>query len=158
MRMRSSTTPPTTNGHFFGLLTAGPPLSGTGISGCHAWPSQYSLPGLPLGSGYQPGGGDGAVILPDTSAIAPTIRIANWRLEVHAQYATSKVRTAQLTWAQRVGWHGWTDGPRAPRDVRLALQQRAADVGAGCDVRQWHDRSAASNALAAAAAEAHESN
>ena len=32
-----------------------------------------------------------------------------------------------------------------------ALQQRAANVGAGCDVRRWHDRSAASRALGIAA-------
>jgi hypothetical protein len=32
-----------------------------------------------------------------------------------------------------------------------ALQQRAANVGAGCDVRPWHDRRAASRALGIAA-------
>jgi hypothetical protein len=32
-----------------------------------------------------------------------------------------------------VGGHGWVDGPRAPRDIRVALQQRAANIGAGCD-------------------------
>jgi hypothetical protein len=39
-----------------------------------------------------------------------------------------------------VGPHGWT-----------ALQQRAANVGAGC-IRPWHDRRAASRALGKAAA------
>jgi hypothetical protein len=45
----------------------------------------------------------------------------------------------------------WAGGPRDPRDVRFALQQRAANVGAGCDARQWHDRAAVSNALGMAA-------
>ncbi len=56
-----------------------------------------------------------------------------------------------MTDQMRVGWHGWTDGPREPRDVRLALQQRAANVGAGCDVRRWHDRAKVSKALGIAA-------
>ena len=56
-----------------------------------------------------------------------------------------------ITDQTHVGWHGWADGHRDPRDVRLALQQRAANVGAGCDVRQWHDRAAVSNALGIAA-------
>jgi hypothetical protein len=30
----------------------------------------------------------------------------------------------------------WAGGPRDPRDVRFALQQRAPNVGAGCDARQ----------------------
>jgi hypothetical protein len=51
----------------------------------------------------------------------------------------------------RVGPHGWTEGPRDPREVQAALQQRAANVATGCDVRRWHDRGAVSNALAAAA-------
>jgi hypothetical protein len=31
------------------------------------------------------------------------------------------------------------------------LKQRAANVGAGCDVRAWHDRASVSNALGMAA-------
>jgi hypothetical protein len=46
----------------------------------------------------------------------------------------------------------WRGGARDPRDIRVALQQRAANVGAGCDVRPWHDRVAVSNALGIAAA------
>ena len=46
-------------------------------------------------------------------------------------------------------WMG--GGPQDPRDARVALQQHAANIGTGCDVRQWHDRSAASRALGIAA-------
>jgi hypothetical protein len=56
-----------------------------------------------------------------------------------------------ITDSMRIGPHGWADGPAEPRDVRFALQQRAANVGAGCDVRPWHDRGAASYALGIAA-------
>ena len=42
-------------------------------------------------------------------------------------------------------------GPQEPRDMQVALQQHAANVGAGCDPRPWHDRSAASRALGIAA-------
>ena len=50
------------------------------------------------------------------------------------------------------GWADWWTGRlQEPRDMRVALQQHAANVGAGCDVRPWHDRSAASNALGIAA-------
>jgi hypothetical protein len=39
----------------------------------------------------------------------------------------------------------------ADRSAANALQQKAANVGAGCDLRPWRDRSAASRALGAAA-------
>jgi hypothetical protein len=50
------------------------------------------------------------------------------------------------------GWAGWRTGRlQDPRDMQVALQQHAANIGAGCDVRPWHDRSAASTALGIAA-------
>jgi hypothetical protein len=45
----------------------------------------------------------------------------------------------------------WAVGPREPRDIRVALQQRAANVGCGSDLHQWVDRSAVSRALGIAA-------
>jgi hypothetical protein len=63
----------------------------------------------------------------------------------------AQVAAVIITDQTRFGLHGWCDGFREPRDVRTALQQRAANVGAGCDVRRWHDRTAASTALGIAA-------
>jgi len=39
----------------------------------------------------------------------------------------------------------------ADRSAATAMQQRAANVGAGCDLQRWTDRSAASTALGIAA-------
>jgi hypothetical protein len=52
---------------------------------------------------------------------------------------------------ERPHWCGWGFDPRDPREVWPSLQQRAANVGTGCDVRQWHDRGLASKALGIAA-------
>jgi hypothetical protein len=38
----------------------------------------------------------------------------------------------------------------ADRSAATAMQQKAANVGAGCDLQQWHDRRAVSNAFGAA--------
>jgi hypothetical protein len=64
-----------------------------------------------------------------------------------AQQVTAVIICDQM----RVGPHGWTEGPSDPREVRAALQQRAANVGTGCDVRKWIDRASVSNALGMAA-------
>ncbi|OBG14356.1 hypothetical protein A5769_19675 [Mycobacterium intracellulare] len=34
-----------------------------GAAGPHCWPSQYRVLGVPDGSGYHPGGGDGGVVI-----------------------------------------------------------------------------------------------
>jgi hypothetical protein len=64
-----------------------------------------------------------------------------------AQHVAAVIITDQT----RIGPHGWADGIRGPRDVRLALQPRAANIGTGCDVRKWIDNAAVSKALRIAA-------
>jgi hypothetical protein len=63
-----------------------------------------------------------------------------------ANQAVGVIITDQMGWGLICG-----SSPQEPRDIRVALQQHAANIGAGCDVRPWHDRGKVSVALGIAA-------